>query len=99
MVLTVSILQACTWVQLTPEGEKVRILNANEVSKCEYLGQTTSSTAASVAGINRHPNAVRDELESLARNSAINLDGDTIVADGEISEGKLNFKVYRCVPR
>ena len=35
----------------------------------------------------------------LARNSAINLGGDTVVADGEIKDGMQTFKVYRCVPQ
>lgn len=89
---------ACTWVDLTPEGEKVRILTREEVSKCKKVGQTTSTTSAKLAGIKRHDNAILDELNNLARNSAINLNGDTIVPEGEMENGKLTYLVYRCVP-
>ncbi len=95
----VGLLQACTWVQLTAEGEKVRILDMDEVSQCEPVGQTTSTTKAKVAGVPRHINAVKDELQSLARNSAVNLGGDTIVPLGDIVEGQQTYKVYRCVPQ
>lgn len=95
MFLSVS---ACTWVTLTPEGEKVRVLSANEVTRCQHVGQTTSSTTAKLVGVNRHDNAIQNELETLARNSAINLGGDTVVPDGVIKEGKQIFQVYRCVP-
>lgn len=92
-------LQACTWVELTAEGEKVRILALDEVNQCERVGQTTSSTAAKVAGVPRHINAIQDELNALARNSAVNLGGDTIVPVDEIQEGQQTYQVYRCVPR
>lgn len=92
-------LTACTWVQLTEQGEKVRILSSDEVSSCQKLGQTTSTTKASVAGVSRHPNAITDELNTLARNSAINLKGDTVVPSGEIQDGQQTYLVYRCVPQ
>lgn len=92
-------LNACTWVDLTAEGEKVRVLNMDEVAKCQFIGQTTSNTAYKVAGVRRHDNAIQNELESLARNSAVNLGGDTIVAAGDMNEGKQTFQVYRCVPQ
>lgn len=90
---------ACTWVKLTPDGEKVRILSAEEVSNCKRVGQTTSTTSSKLAGIKRHENAILDELKTLARNSAINLEGDTIVADGEMENGQQTYQVYRCVPQ
>jgi hypothetical protein len=92
------ILQACAWVQLTPEGEKVRLLEAHEVTKCELLGSTTATTTSRLVGVPRHQNAIQDELQSLARNSASKMGGDTIVAEGDLEEGKQSFKVYRCVP-
>jgi hypothetical protein len=99
IVFLLFLTQGCTWVELTAEGEKVRILGADEVASCKRIGQTISTTAAKVAGITRHENAIRDELQSLARNSAINLGGDSIVPVSEISEGKQTYDVYRCVPK
>jgi len=92
------LLPACTWVDLSPEGEKARVLDASEVTKCTYVGRTTSTTTAKVVGIKRHDNAINFELTSLARNAAGRMGGDTVVADGEIKDGKQVFQVYRCVP-
>lgn len=99
IVLFTFTLTACTWVTLTDEGKKVRVLSAHEVTKCEHKGQTTSSTTSKLVGVKRHDNAIQDELETLARNSAINLGGDTIVSDGITKDGKQTFQVYRCVPQ
>ncbi len=92
-------LPACSWVKLTPEGEKVRVLSADEVAKCSFVGKTTSSTTDKVAGVKRHDNAINDELTVLARNAAMRLNGDTVVAEGVPSEGSQTFLVYRCVPQ
>ncbi|MBC8210880.1 MAG: DUF4156 domain-containing protein [Gammaproteobacteria bacterium] len=95
----VLMLSACAVVSLTVEGEKTRVLSAEEVTKCTYKGKTTSTTTDKLVGAKRHDKAVTEELLMLARNSAVNLGGDTVVADSEIKDGQQTFKVYRCVPQ
>ena len=92
-------LSGCTFVNLSAQGEKVRVLSAEEVKACHYLGKTTSTTTDKAAGVKRHPNAILYELQSLARNAAVKLGGDTVVADAPESDGKQVFSVYRCVPQ
>ncbi len=99
LMLTSFLLSACTFVDLSVEGEKVRVLDADEVSKCKLLGRTNANTKAKVAGVPRHENAINHELIALARNAAAELGGDTIVAEGPAVEGKRAFQIYRCVPR
>ena len=94
LCLTVS---ACAWVTLTPGGEKVRVLDAGEVSACRELGNTTASLLAKVAGINRNEEQVEKELSLLARNSAADMGGDTVVPSGAVKEGKRSYTVYKCV--
>lgn len=95
--ITASLLCGCTFVDLTAQGEKVRVLQANEVAHCQYVGKTTSETTAEVAGVRRHPNAINFELKALARNGAQNLGGDTVVADAPENNGRQVFSVYRCI--
>jgi hypothetical protein len=92
-------LSACTWVEPTVQGEKVRVLSAAEVTKCRKVGQTTVSLLAKLAGIERNAQKVQEELNILARNSAVELDGDTVVPISPVEDGKQSFAVYRCVPR
>ncbi|MFO7603134.1 MAG: DUF4156 domain-containing protein [Gammaproteobacteria bacterium] len=88
---------ACTWVKLTPEGEKVRVLAIDEVGSCKKLGTTTVSLRAKVAGFERGDEKVKTELEALARNRAIDLHGDTVVPFSDVENGQQTFSVYRCV--
>jgi len=90
-------LSACTWVELTPEGEKVRVLSLSEVDSCKKKGKTTVSIKAEIAGVERNRKKVKKELETLGKNSAVAIDGDTIVAASEIIAGKQVFDVYRCI--
>lgn len=91
------VLQACTWVELTPEGNKVRVLGKSEVSSCKHLGSTTVSVKATLVGADRVEAKVKEELEILARNAASDLRGDTVVAVTAIKDGKQTYSVYRCV--
>ena len=87
------------WVKLTPEGEKVRVLEASEVASCRKLGKTTVSVRAKLVGVKRKEKKVKTELEYQARNSAAAdfEGGDTIVASSAVTDGKQKFEVYKCV--
>jgi len=99
VIAAVLLLAACTWVKPTVQGEKVRVLTAEEVVKCERVGQTTVSLLARVAGIERSTRKVQEELNVLARNSAADVGGDTVVPMGPVEDGKQTFAIYRCMPR
>lgn len=88
------------WVKLTPEGEKVRVLEAREVASCRKLGKTTVSVRAKIVGSwKRNEEKVKRDLEYQARNSAAAdfKGGDTIVAITDVADGKQKFDVYKCV--
>ena len=96
-ILVISVmLSACSWVKLSPEGEKVNVSSFSEVANCKKAGSTTVSVKSDVAGIERSQEDVSKELEILARNAAPDLEGDTIVAKGSVVKGKQSFDVYRC---
>lgn len=97
IILLALVLPACTWVKLTPGGEKVRVLSADEVQSCTKKGKTNVSLKADIGGIERNREKVKTELETLARNSAAELNGDTVVPASEIENGKQTFTVYRCI--
>jgi hypothetical protein len=49
-----------------------------------------------VAGVRRGYTTVAEELATLARNSAAQLGGDTVVPTSEIVDGTQTFAVYNC---
>jgi len=87
----------CTWVKLTPPGEGVRVSAMSQVAHCKRIGATHAKTSAKVGLFARSAKKIDLELETLARNEAADMGGDTIVAQGPTSsEGRRSFDVYRC---
>jgi hypothetical protein len=90
-------LTGCTWVDVKPQGEKVRVLTPQEVTHCRLLGRVTSNTAASVLVFVRGREKVQEEVYRLARNNAGDMGGDSVVPTGPLIEGEQSFNVYRCI--
>ena len=89
-------LAGCTWVKLTSEGETVSVTNTVDAA-CKKLGTTTSIGRSELASIDRNKDKVAIELETLARNHAVGMGGNTIVAQGPVTqEGQQTFSVYHC---
>ena len=87
---------ACSWVTLTPAGEKVQARDAGQVAGCQELGKTHVSLRAKVAGINRNEEQVATELTMLARNAAADMGGDTVVPATPVEDGKRTYTIYKC---
>jgi len=107
VVVVASIVGACSWVQLTSGGDRVRVATPAEVAGCEELGTASGTTTARFFGlIPRNQDVIRDEQTRLARNRAADLGGNTIVEDfptarpepdaPKPAKDTLTFLVYRC---
>lgn len=92
-----TLLSGCSFVELTPGGEKVRVLSLNEVSRCTLLGRVSSNTKATIGFIARGKESVQQEIYRLSRNNAADMRGDTIVPLGPVIDGEQGFNVYRCI--
>ncbi len=90
------LLSACSTLKLTEGGEKVRILDPDEVASCKNLGRTNTSVTAKVV-FDRPADVIAEELATVARNSASRMGGDTIVPLTIIENGQQTFVVYKCV--
>lgn len=90
-------LAGCSWVDVKPQGEKVRVLTSQEVGRCRFLGHVTSNTAATLLVFVRGRAKVQEEVNTLARNEAGTMGADTVVPTGPLIEGEQTFNVYRCI--
>ncbi len=97
LFLSVFLAACANWVKLDEGAENIRLVGSGEVANCERIGQTTASVRERVGVYQRRPGKVEEELANLARNSALEIGGDTIVADGPVDDGRQRFIVYRCL--
>ena len=86
----------CSWVKPTESGARVRLATAGEVEACANVGTTHVSVMDKLGLVTRNQAKVAGELATLARNSAVELDGDTVVAITQVVDGAQTFAVYQC---
>ena len=89
-------LGACTWVEPDSRGREVRVAYDADLSACRKRGELTVSVKHAIAGIERNPNKVRDELESYARNEAAVLGANTVQALDEPADGEQRYGAWTC---
>ncbi|MDD5757511.1 MAG: DUF4156 domain-containing protein [Desulfobulbaceae bacterium] len=90
---------SCTWVSLTRQGDNVRVVSASDVQGCKSLGQTKVSVRDFIVdNVKRDERKVARELTVLGRNSAAEMNGDTITPASEVVNGAQAFDVFRCMP-
>ena len=89
-------ISACSQIKLTAEGEKVRVLDPDEVGTCKELGKTNTSVTDKII-VERPEDTIKQELRTLARNSAARMGGDTVVPLTVVDKGSQSFVVYKCV--
>ncbi|RBP50676.1 DUF4156 domain-containing protein [Arenicella xantha] len=98
ILITSTIVTGCTWVKKTPGAERVRVVPLDRVTDCRNLGSVTAYTKDSVSVLNRSAEKVRQELQTLAMNDAVERQGDTIAATSKIQDGQQTFAIFRCLP-
>jgi hypothetical protein len=94
-----ALLGGCTWVKLDDAGARVRVAYDGRVDGCDKAGDVSVTVKSKVGVYERNDLKVKDELETLARNEAVSLPADTIVANGEPRNGAQSFTAYRCGAR
>jgi len=97
VAVTTVVLGACSTIELRPGAEEVEILNAERVADCNKIGRTTVSVVDELGFIPRGEKAVREDLNRLARNSAVTMEGDTVSPESPIENGERTFGVYDCI--
>ncbi|MBW2272430.1 MAG: DUF4156 domain-containing protein [Deltaproteobacteria bacterium] len=88
----------CKHVEPAPGASEVRVISADEANRpsCRRLGETLVEVPAKVGFVSRGKDKVAAELETMARNSAVGLEGNAVAPVGEVEEGKREYGIYRC---
>lgn len=89
------VLPGCTFVHMAPGASAVKVVTGAPAG-CENRGEVEVSVKHSIAFYERNDLRVREELETLARNEAPGLGGDTVQPLAEPADGSQRFNVWRC---
>jgi hypothetical protein len=96
LLLVASTLNACTWVKPTTKSHEIVLKESSQVVNCVKKGVTNSKSLSKIAFVPRNQEKIFNELVLLAKNEAVILKGDTIVAEGKMDKGQQTFGVYLC---
>jgi CRISPR/Cas system type I-B associated protein Csh2 (Cas7 group RAMP superfamily) len=66
-------------------------------TNCQKVGDINASVASKIGFINRSNQKVQEELLVLARNEAVKLRADTVVAVNKPFKGAQKYVAYDCV--
>lgn len=95
----VTMLSACSWVEVTEQGAQVSVSSYEQVASCEKLGYTRSLVKNKIGFLDRDVDKMTEELTTLAQNEAALMGGDTIVPRAPVKDGVMVFDVYLCNPK
>ncbi len=96
-VLTLAIISsACSWVDAKPGAATVTVAQQARVASCVKVGKASAQTAHKIGFIHRGDEKIASELIALAKNEALAMGGNTLVANSEVEEGSQKFMVYQC---
>ena len=89
-------ISACSFVSLNSDAENITVsTNSSTLTNCKFLGNTNVSLW-SKADTFQSNEKVEDQLNTLARNQAAALNGNTVIAKSAISNGQRTYAVYNC---
>ena len=90
-------LTACSFVSLDPQARDVVVQNdAGALKGCKSLGSTTVSLWSKSETF-QSQKTVENQLDTLARNEAATMGGNTVIANSEINNGQRTYSVYNCI--
>lgn len=87
---------ASNLIEVRKGSDRVSVADANQVAICQSKGEINVSVLAEVGFISRSVEAVEANLLQLARNGAVDSDGDTVVKGNSPEFGKRTFAIYKC---
>lgn len=98
-LLTVTALAGgCTWVTPSPEtvGKKIAVVDGADVAHCRLMARTDLSVPDKLGTLQRVPEDMQNDLQTVARNQAAAAGDDTVAPLTTQVGGKQTWGLYIC---
>lgn len=87
---------ACSFVSLNPQAENTTVLpKGSSYANCKFLGNTNVSIWSKATTFQSQEKA-ESQLDTLARNEAASMGGNSVTPTSEIVNGQRSYGVYNC---
>lgn len=91
---SILVFAGCSFVEL--QGGAENIIFSPKGEGCELIKEFTAEVKTSTFFIERRPEAIAEELQTLAQNEAFAHYANAIWPSSKIEEGKQTFDILRC---
>ncbi len=92
----IAVVTACTWVKPIPKSHYIDLVGTQYITNCVKKGTTKSKTLSKFVFIPRSNDKISLELVTLAKNEAVIMGGDKVVAESDLNGGGQVFGIYLC---
>lgn len=97
LLSTLAALSSCTWVNENQAAKEVFAVLSSQTNNCQKVGSIQAEVKHQIGFIKRREHQVNKELQILAKNEAVNLGANTIVASHKKPiEGKQDYDAFIC---
>ena len=86
------------WVAPTPVSKNVRVANGTDVANCRLAGQADLNVPEKLGNLQRVPDDMENDLQTLAKNQAANSGADTVAPLTIQTGGRQTWGFYACAP-
>ncbi|HEV2110601.1 MAG TPA: DUF4156 domain-containing protein [Gammaproteobacteria bacterium] len=86
------------WVTPSPVSKNVAVVNGVQVAQCRLVGKADLSVPDKLGSLQRVPDDMENDLQTLAKNQAVNAGGDTVAPLSVQDGGKQSWGYYACGP-
>ncbi len=92
-----TLLACASFVKLDPGAASIRVITIEQATMCTLVGEVLVEVLPKVGSIKRKSEKTAEDAQSLARNSALGFEANSIAPLDEISaEGKQTYGMYDC---
>lgn len=98
LISLTGILSGCAshFIEVRKGSEQIVIAGLDKISGCELKGKVNVSVLSKIVFITRNKEDVEANLDQLARNNALEMQGNTIVKLDSSEFGRRDFSIYKC---
>lgn len=89
---------SCSFVSLDPQANDIDVSkDATSLKGCKFVGNTNVSLWSKAQTFQSNEK-VENQLDILARNQAVTMNGNMVTPHSEIVNGQRTYSVYNCPP-
>jgi len=84
------------FIDIRPGSENINVVNKFNADQCTQKSTVTVSVLHEIGFIDRDPELIKLDLHQLAKNAAIDNQGNTITKIGSSENGKATYQILYC---